>query len=142
MTAAELWTIFQSEYQTCAVTVTGLRTDELGDGLIELAADVNLGARTLRVEGQGSGPIAAFVTGFNKHLDCAVRVLDYHEHAVGSGADAQAVAYLELRIGDAVTLFGVGIDSHIVLASLKAIVSGVQRVQSNRAENRPISASV
>jgi 2-isopropylmalate synthase len=142
MTAAELWTIFQSEYQTCAVTVTSLRTDELGDGLIELAADVNLGARTLRVEGQGSGPIDAFVTGFNKHLDCAVRVLDYHEHAVGSGADAQAVAYLELRIGDAVTLFGVGIDSHIVLASLKAIVSGVQRVQSNRAENRPISASV
>jgi 2-isopropylmalate synthase len=60
---------------------------------------------------------------------------------VGSGADAQAVAYLELRIGDAVTLFGVGIDSHIVLASLKAIVSGVQREQSNKAENTSISAT-
>ena len=56
-----------------------------------------------------------------------VRVLDYHEHAIGSGADAQAVAYLELRIGDGLTLFGVGIDSNIVSASLKAITSGLHR---------------
>ena len=55
-----------------------------------------------------------------------LRVLDYHEHAIGSGADARAVAYLELRIGDARTLFGVGIDANIVTASLKAIVSGVR----------------
>jgi hypothetical protein len=53
--------------------------------------------------------------------------LDYHEHAIGSGADAALRAYLELRIGDAMTLFGVGIDANIVLASLKAIVSGVRR---------------
>jgi 2-isopropylmalate synthase len=135
MTAAELWAIFQAEYQTSKATVTGLRTHDLGNSLIQLAADVTLGARKLQIEGQGSGPIDAFVAGINQHLDTAVRVLDYHEHAVGSGADAQAVAYLELRIGDAVTLFGVGIDSHIVLASLKAIVSGVQRAQSNKAEN-------
>jgi 2-isopropylmalate synthase len=56
-------------------------------------------------------------------------VLDYHEHAIGAGANAQAVAYLELRIGER-TLFGVGIDSNIVSASLKAIVSGVQRAQA------------
>ena len=56
-----------------------------------------------------------------------MRVLDYHEHSIGSGADARAAAYLELRIGDAATLFGVGIDANIVLASLKAIVSGVRR---------------
>jgi 2-isopropylmalate synthase len=55
-----------------------------------------------------------------------VRVLDYHEHATGSGANAQAVAYLELRI-DEQTLFGVGLDANIVSASLKAIVSGLQR---------------
>ena len=55
-----------------------------------------------------------------------IRVLDYHEHAIGSGANAQAVAYLELRIGER-TLFGVGMDANIVSASLKAIVSGLQR---------------
>ncbi len=142
MTAAELWAIFQSEYRTSALTVTALSTHDLGNGLIQLAAAVTLGARRLHIEGQGSGPIDAFVAGMNQHLDSAVRVLDYHEHAVGSGADAQAVAYLELRIGNAVTLFGVGIDSHIVLASLKAIVSGVQRAQSNKTENAPISAAV
>jgi 2-isopropylmalate synthase len=64
----------------------------------------------------------------NSHLGGSpVRVLDYHEHSLGSGADARAVAYLELRIGDALTLFGVGIDTNIVSASLKAIVSGLQR---------------
>jgi 2-isopropylmalate synthase len=141
MTAAELWAIFQSEYRTSVPTVTGLRTHDLGNGSIQLTADVTLGARKLQIEGQGSGPIDAFVAGINQHLDAVVRVLDYHEHAVGSGADAQAVAYLELRIGDALTLFGVGIDSHIVLASLKAIVSGIQRAQSNKAENTSISAT-
>ena len=55
-------------------------------------------------------------------------MLDYHEHAIGAGANAQAVAYLELRVGDR-TLFGVGMDSNIVSASLKAIVSGVQRAR-------------
>jgi 2-isopropylmalate synthase len=60
-------------------------------------------------------------------------VLDYHEHAIGSGADAQAVAYLELRVGEQ-TLFGVGIDGNIVSASLKAIVSGLQRSQASRTE--------
>jgi len=54
-------------------------------------------------------------------------VLDYHEHAIGSGAQARAAAYLELRIGEGRTLFGVGIDANIVSASLKAIVSGLQR---------------
>jgi 2-isopropylmalate synthase len=55
-----------------------------------------------------------------------IRVLDYHEHAVGAGSGAQAVAYLELRVGER-TLFGVGADANIVSASLKAIVSGLQR---------------
>ena len=56
-------------------------------------------------------------------------MLDYHEHAIGAGAKAQAVAYLELRIGER-TLFGVGMDSNIVSASLKAIVSGVHRANT------------
>lgn len=140
MTAAELWTIFQSEYRTSATTLTGLRTQELGGGLIQLQVDATMGNLALHIEGQGTGPIDAFVCGLNQHLDAQVRVLDYHEHAVGSGADAVAVAYLELRVGDALTLFGVGIDTDIVLASFKAIVSGVQRAQGHRAENADVAA--
>ena len=78
------------------------------------------------IEGTGTGPIDAFVSGLNAATGRATRVLDYHEHATGSGADAQAVAYLELRI-DGATIFGVGMDSNIVSASLKAIVCGLQR---------------
>jgi len=73
------------------------------------------------------------VAAINAVVDRPVRVLDYHEHAIGSGADARAVAYLELRIGDS-TRFGVGIDANIVSASLKAIVSGLRRAGVRAAE--------
>jgi 2-isopropylmalate synthase len=95
---------------------------------LRLSAVVQLGGREFSVDGIGAGPIDAFVNGLNSHLGGSpVRVLDYHEHALGSGADARAAAYLELRIGDTLTLFGVGIDANIVSASLKAIVSGLHR---------------
>ena len=59
-----------------------------------------------------------------------MRVLGYHEHAVGTGANAQAVAYLELKIDDDEICFGVGRDADILTASLKAILSGVQRASA------------
>jgi 2-isopropylmalate synthase len=57
-------------------------------------------------------------------------VADYREHAMGmgTGANASAVAYVELRLADGSTLFGVGMDKNIVVASLKAVVSGVNKV--------------
>jgi 2-isopropylmalate synthase len=93
----------------------------------------------LHVQGTGNGPIDAFVDGLSTALGETVRVLDYHEHAIGAGANAQAVAYLELRVG-ARTLFGVGMDANIVSASLKAILSGLQRahaVPRNQADAVP-----
>ena len=60
-------------------------------------------------------------------------MLDYHEHAIGSGAKARAAAYIELRVGER-TLFGVGIDANIVAASLKALLSGMARAQALQAD--------
>ena len=77
-------------------------------------------------EGEGTGPVDAFVAGLNATGLAQVRVMDYREHAIGSGANAQAVAYLELRVGDH-TLFGVGMDADILTASLKGILSGLAR---------------
>ena len=54
-------------------------------------------------------------------------MLDYHQHAIGTGAGARAAAYLEMRIADTRTLFGVGIDGNILTASMKAVVSGLLR---------------
>ncbi len=137
--AAELWRIFCTEYGTgeaASTRVSNPLITDCDDGSITVEARVELGGRAVAVAGQGTGPIDAFVNGLNHHLTLPLRVLDYHEHAIGSGADAKAVAYLELRIGDACTLFGVGIDASIVSASLKAIVSGLQRA-SHRSVLQP-----
>jgi len=76
--------------------------------------------------GTGVGPIEAFVTGLARELGANVRVDDYHEHALGAGADAQAVAYVTVRVDDA-TFIGVGRDADIVAASFHAILSAMQR---------------
>ena len=84
----------------------------------------------------------AFVAGLNATGLAQVRVMDYREHAIGSGANAQAVAYLELRVGDH-TLFGVGVDADILTASLKGILSGLARAGCRHREaSRARTASV
>ncbi|MCB1768979.1 MAG: hypothetical protein KDJ31_04635, partial [Candidatus Competibacteraceae bacterium] len=80
------------------------------------------------LSGKGNGPIDAFIDALNRHFGLNVRVVDYHEHAIGAGANATAVSYVEVRLnGDATSLFGVGIDSNIVTASLNAVISAVNR---------------
>jgi 2-isopropylmalate synthase len=127
LAAADLWRIFDQAYGLGSAESLHPVVREISSGLVELTVEVELAGRPLRITGQGSGPIDAFVHGLNRHLAQGLRVLDYHEHALRSGADAQAVAYLELRVGDASTLFGVGVDASILSASLKAILSGVRR---------------
>ncbi|WAC72805.1 2-isopropylmalate synthase [Roseateles sp. SL47] len=124
--AADLWQIFDREYGVKQAPALQPQIGITEDGQTRVTAQADLCVRMVKVEGQGKGPIDAFVEGLNRVLQTQVRVLDYHEHALGSGADAQAVAYLELRVGEA-TLFGVGMDSNIASASLKAIVSGLRR---------------
>jgi 2-isopropylmalate synthase len=75
------------------------------------------------VQGQGNGPIDAFVAA----LGLDIRVMDYHEHAIGSGADARAACYVELRVANGPTLFGAAIDNNILTASFKAVLSAVNR---------------
>jgi 2-isopropylmalate synthase len=136
LTAQDLFSLFEKEYGVRSTPAPTHQVLEEARGvagtLVRLAADVVLGSRSLRIEGAGTGPIDAFVAGLAAATGESLRVLDYHEHAIGSGASAQAVAYLELRIGQQ-TLFGVGIDSNIVSASFKAIVSGLQRAQAKQA---------
>ncbi len=59
--------------------------------------------------------------------------MDYHEHAIGAGANAQAACYVELRVGDGPTMFGVGVDANIVTASFKAVISAVNRDRQSSA---------
>lgn len=129
-TANDLWRIFEQEYGLDRVVAPGHSTLQEGsDGRMYLSADVVLDTRSLKLHASGQGPIDAFVNGLNAAGEC-VRVLDYHEHAVGEGADARAVSYIELRIGEAVTVFGVGMDTSIVTASFKAVLSGLLRAKA------------
>ncbi|MBI2724967.1 MAG: 2-isopropylmalate synthase [Polaromonas sp.] len=131
LTAQDLHDLFEREY---GVSTTQTPAHQIGtssaspDKPVTLTADVDLAGRAVRIQGSGTGPIDAFVDGLGKATGETVRVLDYHEHAIGSGAHVQAVAYLELRVGQQ-TVFGVGRDANIVSASLKAIISGLQRAQ-------------
>jgi 2-isopropylmalate synthase len=129
LSARDLWELFQREYRVgeAEVVQQALDHDDAAPGgLVALTADVRIGDEVTRICGAGNGPIDAFVAGLAQATGETIRVLGYHEHAVDAGADARAVAYLELRAGDR-TLFGVGSDANIVSASFKAIVSGLQR---------------
>ena len=128
--AKDLWALFRKEYRLDEIAAPKQRamseTDEAGNTRVSLKADVQLGGKTVSIQGEGTGPVDAFVAGLNTTGLAQVRVMDYREHAIGSGANAQAVAYLELRVGDH-TLFGVGMDADILTASLKGILSGLAR---------------
>jgi len=90
---------------------------------VQLEVDVARHHAPQVFSGRGNGPIDAFVSA----LGLEIRLMDYHEHAIGSGADARAACYVELRVGNGPTLFGVGIDSNIVTASFKSVLSAVNR---------------
>lgn len=90
---------------------------------VQIDLDVTRDGARKTCQGAGNGPIDAFVNA----LGLDIRLMDYHEHAIGRGADARAACYVELRVGDGATLFGVGIDSNIVTASFRAVLSAVNR---------------
>ena len=134
LTGQSLYTLFEREYALNSVVAPQHQLLEnvsiTGDKQVTLVADVVMAGRSFNISGTGTGPIDAFVDGLSRNIGEAVRVLDYHEHAIGAGAHVKAVAYLELRVGQQ-TVFGVGIDANIVSASLKAIISGLQRAQAS-----------
>ena len=69
-------------------------------------------------------------------LDSKLTVMDYHEHAIGSGSNASAVSYIELRLGNQRPVYGVGIDANILTASLKAVISGLNRALARSEETQ------
>jgi 2-isopropylmalate synthase len=141
--SADIWAIFAREYRlgAAAVAVDQLQIAEQPDGQVRLGATVHAQGRTLAVAGTGAGPVEAFVDGLHRATGIRVEVLDYHEHAIGSGAQARAAAYLELRALDGRTRFGVGIDANIVSASIQAVVCALLRSGAALGDERmPIAA--
>ena len=128
--AAQIWSAFESTYLTPIrpLTLVGhpATTTARDTGRTSLEAAVQVDGVERLVRGSGNGPIAAFVDALGRDGGVTVEVVDYHEHALGEGAGATAVAYVETRVAGK-TRWGVGIDSNILTASLKAVVSAVNR---------------
>ncbi|MGM0983633.1 MAG: 2-isopropylmalate synthase [Pseudomonadota bacterium] len=105
---------------------------------VNLEATIEEDGERRVVSGQGNGPLAAFI----KALAAAghdVEIIDYHEHARGQGADAEAIAYVEVRAGNE-AVFGVGTDESITSASMKAVMSALNRHLSTRAPAPNVTA--
>ncbi len=144
VSAEELWQMFADEYLLSAEpnnrwgrfapvksTVTG------SDGGVDrIETTITNGGVETTLHGVGNGPIAAFVAALGSDgID--VRVLDYHEHALSSGGDARAAAYVECAVGERV-LWGVGIHESIIKASFRAILSAINRAERDaEAETAP-----
>lgn len=128
-TAPDLWNIFRKEFGLDAQQAPQYRIEE-ADGVVNLTAKLQWNGQERVLQGKGTGPIDAFVQALSEATGHSVRVMNYSEHAVGEGASAQAVAYVEVRVDDSHTVYGVGMDANIVSASIRAILSGVRRAVS------------
>ncbi|MGB3764294.1 MAG: 2-isopropylmalate synthase [Ornithinimicrobium sp.] len=127
MSAAAIWAAFENEYivPTTPVLLRKVDTRTADDGKDIISATVVADGAERVIEGLGNGPINAFVAALAT-LGHDVRVLDYAEHALSSGDDAVAAAYVECAI-DGEVRWGVGIDANIVTASLRGITSALNR---------------
>jgi len=133
--AQDIHAIFQKEYleQTAPYAYASHRMVEDTSSDESVQIDISLSHRQtpLALQGGGNGPIDAFVNA----LGLDIKLMDYHEHSIGSGANAQAACYVELRLDNGPTLFGAAIDSNIVTASFKAVLSAVnRRIKQTEAE--------
>jgi len=133
VTSAALWAIFTDEYLPSKdddqkwgrFELKKMRTTSEMDGVVDLDVVLRDGSAEKEVHGTGNGPISAFLE-ILAQQGISVQLLDYTEHTLGASSDAQAAAYIELSVNGK-TLWGVGIDGDISNASLKAVISAVNR---------------
>jgi 2-isopropylmalate synthase len=93
----------------------------------------------IELGGHGNGPLDAAAKALSEHLGEAVTVADYHEHGMSAGSDAAAVSYVEVKVGDAAPVFGVGQDKNITTAAIKALLNGVNRVVQQQASDKAVN---
>jgi 2-isopropylmalate synthase len=133
VTSEQLWSIFQDEYLPSQdenskwgrFELKRMRTESDMDGVVNLDVLLRDGSGEVSLSGTGNGPISAFIDVLGKQK-VEVKVNDYLEHTLSASGDALAAAYIELEVGGK-SLWGVGIDGDIAIASIKALISAVNR---------------
>jgi 2-isopropylmalate synthase len=125
VSGADIYQLFRTEYleRQTPYRYCGHRLMAESGGNVRIEAELERDGQRISAQGDGNGPLDAFV----RALGLPVTVLDYREHALGSGADAQAACYVELRLGDESSRYGAGVDKDIVAAAIRAVLCGVNR---------------
>jgi 2-isopropylmalate synthase len=133
-----MWDTFQNEYlpeqPRCRLRTHELHTvSSEGEGRTKITAQLTIDGDSVTIAGEGDGPVEAFVSAIVGHFgEQDFDVVDYSEHAIGRGADAQAVAYVETIGVDGDVKWGVGQNPNITTASLKAVLAAFERHHANR----------
>ena len=125
----EIWDIFDKNFiqgpNKAELISFELNTIDGGNDSIKVEAKLN--QNKLEFSGSGNGPIDAMIQGINEKMGLNLSVTDYHQHSLGTGSDAKAVAYIEVSDGNK-TRWGVGIDENTIRASLRAIMIGFDKI--------------
>lgn len=127
MTAAQIYSLLENEYLK-ANSPYVLKSHRLQEenGICNVDIDVTVGGELRRKHGTGKGPLEALVAA----LPLSVEIMDYHEHAISSGTNAQAAAYIEVRVNGGRPLHGIGIDENLTTATFRALFSALNRAMS------------
>ena len=128
VSAAELKAMFWREYIERATPwqLKGFET-ESKNGVVRCRAKLLRDGRPVELSGEGNGPLAALVHGFGNVGVPRFEITHYSEHALSSGEEASAIAYIQMKHGDGRTRWGAGVDTNIELASVRAVLSALNR---------------
>jgi len=128
VTAAELKAMFWKEYIERAAPWQLKRFEtESKNGLVRCRAKLHRDGKPLSFSGEGNGPLAALVHGFGQAGVPRFEITAYSEHALSSGEEASAIAYIQIKHADGRARWGAGVDTNIELASVKAVLSALNR---------------
>ncbi len=135
----EVWETFEQEYlnrhypyqlRKCHIH---MNANGHGKSGTQIKVVVGIDGREIAFEGSGNGPIDAFVKGLNQHTEFEFVLQNYAEHAIDQGSASKAAAYISIKKKTGRSAFGVGIDSNISVASMKAVLNALNRLESQPA---------
>ena len=131
MTAQQIYGLLQSEYlqADAPYVLKGHRLQE-ENGICTVDVDVTFDGEARRKHGSGKGPLEALVAALPQNIE----IMDYHEHAISAGTNAQAVAYIEVRLNGGRPLHGIGIDENLTTATFRALFSALNRALAQEAD--------
>jgi len=131
----QIWSAFDSEFLKSTSPLAFIEhqteAENKSDDSRTIKARVNFNGKAVDISGHGNGPIDAFVDSLKTAFGIDFRVVDYHQHATGTGSSAQSACYVEIQVGKAETRYGTGLHSNIVCASLIAVCCAVNRASKD-----------